>query len=65
MYKIWDRKFFKVGGHWPLWRGWKTEWPCRKHNSRKLKKTIWGFQIISPIKIWEYWYNFGLHSHFY
>ena len=23
MDKIWDRKFFKVGGHWPLWRGMK------------------------------------------
>jgi len=22
MYKIWDRKSFEVGGHWPLWRGW-------------------------------------------
>ena len=21
MDKIWDRKFFEVGGHWPLWRG--------------------------------------------
>ena len=20
MYKIWDRKSFEVGGHWPLWR---------------------------------------------
>ena len=19
--KIWDRKSFQVGGHWPLWRG--------------------------------------------
>ena len=23
MDKIWDRKFFKVGGHWPLWWGMK------------------------------------------
>jgi len=21
--KIWDRKSFEVGGHWPLWRRWK------------------------------------------
>jgi len=20
---IWDRKSFDVGGHWPLWWGWK------------------------------------------
>jgi len=24
MDKLWDRKSFKVGGHWPLWRGWKN-----------------------------------------
>jgi len=23
MDKIWDRKSFEVGGHWPLLRGWK------------------------------------------
>jgi len=22
MDKIWDRKSFEDGGHWPLWRGW-------------------------------------------
>jgi len=30
---IWERKSFEVGGHWPLWRGWKTEWP---HRTNKL-----------------------------
>ena len=24
MDKIWDRKSFEVGGHWPLWWGWKN-----------------------------------------
>jgi len=24
MDKIWDRKSFEVGGHWPLWRGCKN-----------------------------------------
>ena len=33
MDKIWDRKFFEVGGHWPLWRGWKNEWPRRTDKS--------------------------------
>ena len=23
MEKIWDRKSFEVGGHWPLWQGYK------------------------------------------
>jgi len=22
--KIWYRNPFGVGGHWPLWRGWKN-----------------------------------------
>jgi len=38
--KIWDRESFKVGGHWPLWRGWKNEWPCRTDKSRMLKKMV-------------------------
>jgi len=25
MDKIWDRKFFEVGGHWPLWRNGKNK----------------------------------------
>jgi len=36
MDKIWDRKSFEVGGHWPLWRGWKNEWPRRTGKSRTL-----------------------------
>ena len=37
MDKIWDRKSFEVGGHWPLWRGWiKTELPRRSSTSRML-----------------------------
>jgi len=24
MDKIWDRKSFEVGGHYPLWRRWKN-----------------------------------------
>ena len=37
MDNIWDRK---VGGHWPLWRGWKTEWHAEPTKSQKLKKII-------------------------
>ena len=36
--KIWDRKSFEVGDHWPLWRGWKNEWPHRTDKSRHAKK---------------------------
>jgi len=36
MDKIWYKKSF--GGHWPLWRGLKMEWPRRTDKSRTLKK---------------------------
>ena len=37
MDKIWDRKSFEVGGHWPLWQGWKNDWSRRTDKSRTLK----------------------------
>ena len=40
MDKIWNRKSFEVGGHWLLWRGWKTEGPRRTDKSWTLKKII-------------------------
>ena len=39
MDKIWDRKSFEVGGHWPLWRGLKNRMTRRTDKSRTLKKT--------------------------
>jgi len=38
MDKIWDRKSYKVGGHWPLWRGWKNGRPRRPDKGRTLEK---------------------------
>ena len=39
MDKIWDRKSFEVGGHWPLWRGWKNRMTTQnRQKSRTLKK---------------------------
>jgi len=39
MDKIWDRKSFEVGGHWPWWQGMKkNEWSRRTDKSRTLKK---------------------------
>ena len=32
MDKIWDRKSFEVGGHWPLWLVWE-----KNDKSRTLK----------------------------
>jgi len=40
MDKIWYRNPIEVGDHWPLWRGWKNEWPHRMDKSRTLKKLI-------------------------
>ena len=34
MDKIWDRKSVEVGGHWPLWRGWK-----KRMNTQNLQKS--------------------------
>ena len=45
MDKIWDRKFWEIGGHWPLWRGWKNEWPRRTNKSRTLKKCIYSYNL--------------------
>jgi len=35
MDKIWDRKSFEVGGHWPLWQVWMTT----QNRQKTLKKT--------------------------
>ena len=32
MDKIWDRKSFEVGGHWPLWMGMENR---QKSNAKK------------------------------
>jgi len=40
MDKIWDRKSFEVGSHWPLWRGWKKLNDHAEPTSRKLKIII-------------------------
>ena len=43
MDEIWDRKSFEVGGHWPLWRGWKhrmTTQNRQKSNAKKIANEI-------------------------
>ena len=43
MDKIWDRKSLEVGGHWPVWRGWKkrmTTQNRQKSNAKKNKNWI-------------------------
>ena len=40
MDKIWDRKSFEVGGHWPLWLQCKnrnTTQNRQKSNAKKIK----------------------------
>ena len=46
MDNIWDKKSFEIGGHWPLWRGWKklnvhaepTKFYCKKKILLTLKQ---------------------------
>jgi len=49
MDKIWDRKSFEVGGHWPLWRGWKkrmTMQNWQKSNSKKKAGRSKGISLV-------------------
>ena len=39
MDKIWDKKSFEVGGHWPLWRGRKTRMTTQNRQKSNAKKT--------------------------
>ena len=38
MDKIWDRKSFEVGGHWPLWGGWKKRMTTQNRQKSNAKK---------------------------
>ena len=40
MDKIWDRKSFEVGGHWPLWRGWKNRMTTQNRQKSNAKKKL-------------------------
>ena len=44
MDKIWDGKSFKVGGHLPLWRGWKNRMTTQ--NAKKEIKTPTRFDSL-------------------
>ena len=48
MDKIWDRKSFEVGGHWPLWRGWKTRMTTQNRQMSNAKKV----QVIVYLCCW-------------
>jgi len=43
MDKIWDRKSFEVGGHWPLWRGSKQR--MTKKNRTLKNKLTWTYVV--------------------
>jgi len=48
MDKILDRKSFEVGGHWPLWRGWKKRMTAQnrqKSNAKENKKSVYAKDI--------------------
>jgi len=41
MDKIWDRRSFQDGGHWPLWRGWKNWLTTQKRQKSIAKNNIY------------------------
>ena len=46
MDKIWDRKSFEVGGHWPLWQGCKKRMTMQnQQKSNANKKSIMKQQV--------------------
>ena len=38
MDNIWDRKSFEVGGHWPMWRGWKNRMTTQNRQKSNAQK---------------------------
>jgi len=56
MDKLWDRTSFEVGGHWPLWRGWKNiEWPRKTDKGRTLTKTTTTLYLCLQVLFGEEW----------
>ena len=57
MDKIWDRKFFKVGGHWPLWRGMKKPNDhAEPTKSRTIKKSTGRSNCLKSNLVFQYMY---------
>ena len=50
MDKIWDRKSFEVGGHWPLWRGWTNRMATQNLQKSNAKKTNSKYSITWVIR---------------
>jgi len=53
MDRIWDRKSFEVGGHWPLWRD-ETKWPRRTDKSNAKRNIIKLYIYLMVVPIWSY-----------
>ena len=49
MDKIWNRKSFKVGGHWLLWRGWKKRMTTQ--NRQKSNAIFFLNETLKPINM--------------
>ena len=52
MDKIWDRKSFEVGGHWPLWRGRKNRTTTQNRQNSNAKKQKTKPQAILRSLLW-------------
>ena len=57
MDKIWYRKSFEVGGHWPLWREWKkrmTTQNRQKANAKTKQNAIHVGGMDSTFVLYKY-----------
>ena len=46
MDKIWDRKSFEVGGHWPLWGGWNNGMTTQNRQKSKAKINLYKIHLL-------------------
>ena len=52
MDKLWDRKSFEVGGHWPLWRGWNNQMTTQNRQKSNAKKIYKHFtHLCCPVEL--------------
>ena len=57
MDKIWDIKSYEVGGHWPLWWGWKNQMTTlNRQKSNAKNKFLKRDPALSAKWLMQCWY---------
>ena len=65
MDNIWDRRSFEVGGHWPLWWGWKNRMSTQNRQKSNDKKNIIDkADMNSPTNVQQHHFVFNTSSHY-